>query len=409
MNCGFRQTWGQKNEHHQNPDMHTMNTLAPVTTELSDSTTRHPRRGRAEPAEIRRVSVRTALAVAGVGALLISGCASMGPPTIDRDRFDYVTSISESWKRQMLLNLLKVRYADAPVFMDVASVISSYSLEGEVRLGGQYAQVGRGDTFGSVGATGRYADKPTITYQPLAGEKFAKSLMAPVPVSGVLFLIQSGYPADLVLRICVSTINGIENAFGGPGNPRAGNPKFRELMTALRESQAAGDTGFRMKKTREGEEVVLFVRPLAADASAPRHRIRELLDLDPALREYRIVYGSVPDREGEIAILTRSILQVIIDVSSYIAVPQADMADGRTYRPQRTTEQEKMFPALLTVHHGDSPPDVSHVAVRYRDQWFWIDDRDHPSKFALNFLLMMSSLTEGAPSQPAPVVTVPAR
>jgi hypothetical protein len=164
-----------------------------------------------------------------------------------------------------------------------------------------------------------------------------------------------------------------------------------------------------MKKTEEGEAVVLFVRPLAADASAPRHRIRELLDLDPALREYRIVYGSVPDREGEIAILTRSILQVIIDVSSYIAVPQADMADGRTYRPQRTTEQEKMFPALLTVHHGDSPPDVSHVAVRYRDQWFWIDDRDHPSKFALNFLLMMSSLTEGAPSQPAPVVTVPAR
>jgi hypothetical protein len=85
------------------------------------------------------------------------------------------------------------------------------------------------------------------------------------------------------------------------------------------------------------------------------------------------------------------------------------MAEGRTFRPQRTTEQEKMFPALLTVHHGDSPPDVSHVAVRYRDQWFWIDDRDHRSKIALNFLLMMSSLTEGAPAQPAPVVTVPAR
>jgi hypothetical protein len=70
----------------------------------------------------------------------------------------------------------KVRYADAPVFMDVSSVISSYSLEGDVSLGGQFATSG-GSNIGTVGATGRYADKPTITYQPLIGDKFAKSLM----------------------------------------------------------------------------------------------------------------------------------------------------------------------------------------------------------------------------------------
>jgi hypothetical protein len=347
--------------------------------------------------------------LAGMGVLLLTGCASMGPPTITRDRFDYVSSISDSWKRQMLLNLLKVRYADAPVFMDVASVISSYSLEGEISLGGQYAPIGRGDTFGSVGATGRYADKPTITYQPLAGDKFARSLMAPIPVSGVLFLIQSGYPADFVFRICVGTINGLENAYGGPGNPRAGNPKFRDLMTALRDSQAAGDTGFRVRKSKDAESVVLYVRPLTDHAAAPSRKIRELLGLDPAAREYRVVSGSFPERDAEIAVLTRSILQVIIDVSSYIDVPPADMDEGRTYRPQRTAEQAQMFPALLTVHHGDAPPDVAHLAVRYRDRWFWIDDRDHRSKSALMFLLMLFSLTEGAPSQTAPVVTVPAR
>jgi len=175
----------------------------------------------------------------------------VGPPSIGRDRFDYVNTISDSWKRQTLLNLLKVRYADAPVFMDVSSVISSYSLEGEVSLGGEYAPIGRGDTFGSVGATGRYADKPTISYQPLSGDKFAKSMMTPIPVTGFLFLIQSGYPADLVLRVCVNSINGLENAYGGAGNPRAGSPEFRELMTALRESQAAGDTGFRVNPARE--------------------------------------------------------------------------------------------------------------------------------------------------------------
>jgi hypothetical protein len=37
--------------------------------------------------------------------------------------------MSESWKRQMLLNMVKIRYMDARVFLDVASVIYQYSVE----------------------------------------------------------------------------------------------------------------------------------------------------------------------------------------------------------------------------------------------------------------------------------------
>ena len=37
-------------------------------------------------------------------------------------------------KRRMLLDPLKVRYADAAVFMDIASVINSYELAGDVSL-----------------------------------------------------------------------------------------------------------------------------------------------------------------------------------------------------------------------------------------------------------------------------------
>ena len=38
----------------------------------------------------------------------LTGCESMGPGSVTRDRFDYSEAVGESWKTQMLLNLVKV-------------------------------------------------------------------------------------------------------------------------------------------------------------------------------------------------------------------------------------------------------------------------------------------------------------
>ena len=349
--------------------------------------------------------------LACLAALALGGCASMGPPTIARDRFDYVSAVSESWKKQMLLNLLKVRYFDAPVFMDVASVINSYSVEGEVRLADQSAPVGReGDTFFNIGATARYADRPTISYSPLSGDKFARNLMTPLPVSGVLMLVQGGYAADVVMRICVSTVNGLENAYGGSGNARPGDPQFREFLAALREGQAAGGVGMRVRSLKDAQAVIMFVQPgRSAGADAPMRRMRELLRLDPSVNEYVVVFGSQTENPREIAMLTRSVMQILMDFASYIDVPESDLAEGRAYRPQRGPEQEKLFPPILRVHNGDKAPPDAYVAVRYRGRWFWVDDRDHQSKAMFTSVLFLFSLTETGQAQAAPVVTIPAR
>jgi hypothetical protein len=116
-----------------------------------------------------------------LAALGIAGCASIGPGTVTRDRFDYTGAVGESWKSQMLLNLVKLRYGDTPVFLDVGQIVSGYTVQGTFSaLGSVFSTSGvvPGVPNSSVtlGAQGQYTDRPTITYTPLAGERFARSL-----------------------------------------------------------------------------------------------------------------------------------------------------------------------------------------------------------------------------------------
>jgi hypothetical protein len=107
--------------------------------------------------------------------------------------------------------------------------------------------------------------------------------------------------------------------------------------------------------------------------------------------------------------LTRSVMQVMMDLASYIDVPESDLAEGRAYRPQRGPEQEKLFPPILRVRNGDKAPEDAYAAVRYRGRWFWVDDRDHQSKAMFTSVLFLFSLTETGQAQAGPVVTIPAR
>jgi hypothetical protein len=68
------------------------------------------------------------LSVCSVG-LCTTGCLhpKIGPNSLPRDRADYSLSLSESWKEQTLLNIVKFRYFDPPIFVDVGSIVSSYS------------------------------------------------------------------------------------------------------------------------------------------------------------------------------------------------------------------------------------------------------------------------------------------
>jgi len=343
--------------------------------------------------------------------LLLSGCTSIGPGTVTRDRFDYTTVISESWKSQMLLNMVKLRYGDAPIFLDVASLINSYELSGSAHLGANWTFHPAYGAGANADATGFYADRPTITYSPLTGEKFSKSMLTPIPPSSIFFFIQAGYDVGAVFRVLVQSINGIRNSYGGLVRTRPADREFYLLIERMRRIQDSGAYEIRVQKSTEREALAaVFSDKADTKTEADITEVRKMLGLDPGAREFRVIYGSIASNDKEIAILSRSVLQVIVNLAASIEVPETHVAEKRV-NPSSTEERAagSPVPPLMRIRSSSEKPEDAFVAVPYRNYWFWIDDKDLRSKGLFSFLMFIFNLVDTGVKEGAPVVTIPTR
>lgn len=344
----------------------------------------------------------------------LAGCVGVGPGTVGRDRFDYSEAIADSWKSQMLLNLVKLRYGDTPIFLDVGQIVSGYTVQSTFSaLGSAFNTSGvvPGVPNGSVslGAQGQFIDRPTITYAPLAGERFARSLMTPIPPPALMSLIEAGYPVDMVLRLTTDGVNGLRNRVGGDLRARPADPAFYVLLEQLRRTQLSGAIGMRVQRSQGNEAMLMTLQQRAdPDVAANTQVIRRLLGLDPNASEFRVVYGATAASNREIAVLSRSVLLILVDLASFITVPEAHVADQRV-TPTAAPESGPGGPLRPLIRVGSSleRPAEAFVAVPYRGYWFWIDDRDMPSKRVFSFMHFIFALTETGGKESLPVVTIP--
>ena len=86
---------------------------------------------------VRQTTTAFCTLIFAMGVMFLAGCSSIGPGTVPRDRADYSNTISDSWKRQTLMNIIKLRYLEPPSFVDVGQIVSGYSLETTAVAGGQ--------------------------------------------------------------------------------------------------------------------------------------------------------------------------------------------------------------------------------------------------------------------------------
>jgi hypothetical protein len=357
-----------------------------------------------------KMNVHARLALIVAAAIVVAGCQSIGPGSVQRDRLDYASAIGDSWKEQALLNIVKLRYFDAPVFLDVASVISSYTLQSQIDIAARIFPDSRTDSYRNLGASGVFTDRPTISYAPLTGEKYVTNLLRPIPPQAIFAMLQAGHQADYILQAAVRAINDIYNYSGSPARARREDPTFPLVTRAFRRVQQAGALGMRTEK-RGGAEVTLIFFRENADEEVTKDILflRESLGIGADTKEVLVSFGSLRHGSGEIVLLTRSMMEMLIEFSAGIDVPRQHLLEHRARSaPESVSPTNPSEAPLAHIYSGSEAPVDSYVAVRYRNYWFWIDDRDIESKRAFMFLRIFSSIAETGTVPLVPILTVPA-
>lgn len=346
-------------------------------------------------------------------ATMLAGCTHLGPQTIAVDRFDYSAAIADSWKQQTLLNIVKIRYMDLPVFMDVASIVSGYSMQTGVNVGGTLSsdKAVQGD-FASVGGQAIYTDRPTITYVPMTGENFLRGLITPIDPKNVFFLLQSGYAADFILGMAVESLNGVRNRSTAGGAVREADPEFLRVLELLRDVQVAGAFGMRVEEDKaKGSTGVVFFRrdDVPPDIAEKAAEIRRLLKLPATGQKFTLTYSPMRGVEGELAVNSRSMLQIMQAFASYVDVPEAHLKDNSAWPSPGNAPAADARQQSVRIHSGREKPEGAYAAVRYRDHWFWVDNGDRQTKRALTVVMFFFTLANTGPAEKLPLITIPAQ
>jgi hypothetical protein len=355
---------------------------------------------------------RAASAALLMFSALLAGCTQLGPQSITRDRFDYSSAVADSWKQQALLNIVKLRYADSLVFVEVSQIVSGYTLQTTVS-GGISHNVGPLGPFGpdsqTLGIQGQFTDRPTITYTPLTGPQYQRAVLTPIAPSSLLFLIQAGYAADFVLLMTVESINGLNNRSAAPARMNSGDPDFFQAVELIRKVQRSGNISMRIEVDKSKKEVTVLTfhqGSMTRELQAESAELRRLLKLDPDANEYQVSYGMAAGGGSDIDMATRSLAQVMLELAGTVDIPEAHLDERSAYPVPPPTETAQ---PLMHVRSGAARPKDPFAAVQYRGYWFWIGQNDLLSKRSFTYLTALFNFANTGKPENLPLVTIQAQ
>jgi hypothetical protein len=175
--------------------------------------------------------------------------------------------------------------------------------------------------------------------------------------------------------------------------------------------QAAGAVGMRVEEDKsKGQTGVLFFRrdDVPDDVAEKTAEIRRLLKLPADQQRFNLIYSPTRGGENELAVNSRSMLQIMGAFSSYMDVPEEHLQD-RSAVPAFEHAPPEARPEVARIRSGKDRPAASFAAVHYRGYWYWIDDGDLVTKRALTAVIYFFTLAETGGNEKLPLITIPAQ
>jgi hypothetical protein len=128
------------------------------------------------------------------------------------------------------------------------------------------------------------------------------------------------------------------------------------------------------------------------------------LKIDPHQADFRVTFGATAANPNEIAILSRSVLRVLQELSTFVDVPADHLARGIA----PTLSDVGTDTPLFQVYSGCKKTCDPFVAVCYEGRWFWIEKNEGVSKRTLGTMLVLLALADTGAKENLPEITIQA-
>jgi hypothetical protein len=391
----------------------------------------------------------------------------IGPRSLKQSRLQYNEVVKVTSEEEMLLNIVRLRYVDTPSSLQISNIAAQFELMNSLQLTPFFvasgAEPNRSYTsvlpLASIGG----ADRPTFSLTPLDEAEFARKLFTPLTLDGVIYLVKTTWPISTVFRLYLENLNWVSNAESASGPTPKLAPEYAEFLNGIHALQALQDRGQIVFALEERSQSLGGPVPAATvtasnviDAAKAGNEYRPdpggqtwslyrktrqpVLLVDPQAlgtpelevftRTFRLKRGVTkydlteeslnpfpstysPEGVTNIDLETRSLLQGLFYVSHGVEIPP----DHRSRGVARVTLDEagqpfdwrRVMSGFFDVRSapGGERPAGAHVAVQYKDYWFYIDETDLETKATFTLLMELARLNLSDKVGTKPLLTLP--
>ena len=402
--------------------------------------------------------------------LLLSGCSTFGPQLVLNSHIEYNKAVEQVISEELLLNIVRRRYYEAPQFVTVSNITTSMSTSAGISGGSFFGNEGT-PTTGNIGGSLNWSDSPTVTITPRQGTEILGPLTSRMSVDTLAKMANAGYRFDFLLSLTAEGLTSVRGPQTGVGTDfRPGDPEYLQLIESIGrlidkgqlivgtfswndpysdisydrdqitvENQitaialGGGTARFRSYDggktyyfTDKNNYPAMWIDP-DARTSGDGKRVIKLLNLQPTplkriwtFAPSRVVDGKDFENVGddprhEIKMRMRSFYSVLNLLAYGINIPPKDEEEGRAFTKASYDQAVREGRAVdlsdkFVVQSSSERPANASVAVKHRGSWFYVDDRDHVSKRLFNAVYDLFNM-EIAPSGGGggPILTVPVK